>query len=93
MRREQQHRNDQQRQDQHPTRACRAFIVETIREAIRGDHYLRWIHRPDGTTIAFTSNNRMPETTPSSLPVLKTALVIQREILDRGAVIEIPTRH
>ena len=77
----------------HPTPACRAFIVETIRDAIWHDRYRRWIQWPDGTTTSFTSNDRMPETSPSSRPVLKSAIVIHGEVVDRSNNIALMTMH
>jgi hypothetical protein len=40
--------------DGHPTKACRSFITESIRDAIRRDHRKRWIAWPDGSCTGFT---------------------------------------
>lgn len=46
--------------DGHPTDACRAFITEAVREAIRRDRHRRWISWSDGSSTSFTRDEAIP---------------------------------
>lgn len=52
-------------EDGHPTDACRDFITESIRDAIRRDRRKRWISWPDRSTTSFTADDVAPVLRPA----------------------------
>jgi hypothetical protein len=52
--------------DDHLTQACRAFITEAVRQAVRRDQHMRLINWPDGSSTLFTRDRLMPILRPPS---------------------------
>ena len=46
--------------ENHPTDACRHFITEAVRQAVRRDRHERWISWPDGSVTYFTQLDLSP---------------------------------
>ena len=51
--------------DGHPTKACRSFITEAVRQAVLRDHRKRWISWPDRSATSFTADDVMPLLRPA----------------------------